>query len=46
MRSYFDKLGPSEIKVKIISAFYTQYSNIPPFHYSIVRLKVNSAPIG
>ena len=40
MRSYSDKLGPSGIKSKTISVFDTQYSNIPPFHYSIGRLKV------
>jgi hypothetical protein len=34
MRSFFDKLGQSEIKVKIIYAFYTQYSNIPEFQHS------------
>jgi hypothetical protein len=43
MRSFFDKLGQSEIKIKIISAFHTQYSNIPPFHWTY---KINSAPLG
>jgi hypothetical protein len=32
MRSYFEKLGPSEMKIKIISAVYTQYSTIPLLH--------------
>jgi hypothetical protein len=35
MKSFFDTLGKSEIKIKIISDFYTQYSIIPPFHHSI-----------
>jgi hypothetical protein len=43
---FFNKSGQSEIKIKIISVFDTQYSNIPPFHYSIGRLKVNSTPFG
>jgi hypothetical protein len=44
--AFFDKPGQSKIRIKTTSAFDTQYSNIPPFHFSKGRLKVDSNPPG
>ena len=45
MGSFFDNPYQSEIKIKTISAFYTRYSNIPPFHYSMKSLKLSLTPV-
>jgi hypothetical protein len=37
--AFFDKPGQSKIRIKTTSAFDTQYSNIPPFHFSKGRQK-------
>jgi len=44
--AFFNKPGQSKIRIKTTSAFNTQYSNIPPFHYSKGHLKVDSNPLG
>jgi len=46
MKSFSDTFGKTEIKVKLFSAFYTQYSIFPIFHHSIQRLKINYTPLG
>ena len=40
---FFDKLDQSKIKIRQYPLFVP---NIPPFHYSIERLKVKSTPMG
>ena len=44
MISFFDTLGISGIKIKIVSYFYTQYCIIPPFQHSIRR--ADTTPVG
>jgi hypothetical protein len=43
---FFQETCLSETKIKTLSAFDTQYSNIPPFHYSIGQLKEDSSSLG
>jgi hypothetical protein len=43
---FFETAGKTGIKIRINSVFNPQYSIIPPFHYSIGRLKENFTPAG